>query len=180
MAKTQTKTKTQTSTRIKFIVNHFRSALNRLTDYDSNTISEILDGIENEEIESLDFIGYIPKDSKNDVYVRLQLAVDWDEHHQLKKEQPTITYDNKFEENTCPEIYGLILLTERTIEENNLKVSVLYGYSNNVWSNTNALALARKKYGTSPSKVEYDYSALKYSESCNAPEAHELYVECYM
>lgn len=175
---TRTQSKTKTNTRIGFILNHFRSALSRLTDYDSRQIKDILDGIENEEIASLDFIGYIPKPDKKEVFVRLQLAVDWDEHHRLKKEQPKIIYDNKFDEGNCPEIYGLIVLTQNTIVEKQLKSCVLYGYSDHVRKNSMLLATARKKYGTSPTSVEYDYSRLKYSESCNSPEVPELSAQC--
>lgn len=178
MTTTKTKTKTQTNTRIEFILNHFRSALKRLTDFDNNQIKEVLDGIENEEIASLDFIGYIPQQDKNDVYVRLQLAVDWDEHHRLRREQPKITYDNKFDEGNCPEIYGLIMMTQNTIEKKKLRSSVLYSYSDHIRSNKVALAAARKKYGTSPASVEYDYSRLKHSESCYSPEAPELSATC--
>lgn len=178
MATTKTKTNTQTNTRIEFILNHFRSALKRLTNFDNQQITEVLDGIENEEIASLDFIGYIPQHGKNDVYVRLQLAVDWDEHHRLRKEQPKITYDNRFDEGSCPEIYGLIMMTQNTIEKNKLMSSVLYGYSDHIRNNKIALTAARKKYGTSPTSTEYDYSRLKRSESCYSPEAPELSAKC--
>lgn len=134
MTTTRTKTNTQTNTRIEFIINHFRSALKRLTDLDDYRITEVLDGIENEEIASLDFIGYIPLHDKNDVYVRLRLAVDWDEHHRLRKEQPQITYDNRFDEGSCPEIYGLIMMTQNTIENNKLMSGVLYCYSDHIGS----------------------------------------------
>ena len=120
--KTHTDSRTKTNTRMDFIVNHFRSALKRLTNYDDNEISEILWGIENEEISSLDFIGFIPKSDKNEVCVRLQLSVDWDEHHRLKKETPTVIYESKFDEGNSPEIYGMIIMTQNTIEKSPLIV----------------------------------------------------------
>lgn len=173
-----TRTNTHTDTRIKFIQNHFRAALNRLSNLSRKEIENILDGIENEEIESIEFIGFIPKIDIDEVIVSLKLTVDWDEHHNLRNTQPKITYDNKFDEGNSPEIYGLIILTEQTIKNHNLDSCQFFVYSTKIRQNKELLNIARRKYGTSPTTCQYDYSKLKYDEFCNSPEAKELSAYC--
>ena len=173
-----TRTNTHTETRIKFILNHYRTALNRLSNLSKNEIETVLDGIENEEIESLEFIGFIPKSDADEVVVSLKLSVDWDEHHNLKTKQPKIIYENKFDEGNSPEIFGLIILTQDTIKEYSLNSCVLYVYSKKMRHDKELLQNARKKYGTSPITRQYDYSKLKYDQFCNSPEARELSAYC--
>lgn len=180
MANTYTNTKTNTATRIEFVLNHFRSTLYRLTNLKEREIEVILDGIRREEIESLEFIGYNRINNKNVVYVKLELSIDWDEHHNLKSREPLIKYSNKFEDGSSPEIFGLIYLTQQTIQNKKLTCQMLYGYSKAIRSDFQRLTQIRKKYGTSPSNTTYDYSNLNQTENCRSPEAPELGARCQL
>lgn len=180
MATTYAYAKTNTKTRIEFILNHFRSALCRLTEYTSSEIDEILEGIKNEEIESLEFIGYQIINDKHIVFVRVKLSLDFDEHHKLKSSQPLITYENKFEDENSPEIFGFIHLAQQTIKRQNLASTTFYGYTKSVRENPRKLKEVRIKYGTSPNDIAYDYSQLTQIAKCKSPEAPELSAECHL
>ena len=180
MATTYASTVTNTATRIEFILNHFRCALRRLTNLNKEETEKILDGIRNEEIESLTFIGYHYSNHENIVQVKIILRLDWDEHHKLRSQKPIITYKNNFDEGTSPEIYGLIQTAQDTIERENLISTMFYGYAPTIWRNTQKLAYVREKYGTSPNRTIYNYSQLSQVEKSNSPEAPELSAECHL
>ena len=106
--------------------------------------------------------------------------MDFDEHHILSSTQPLITYENKFDDDISPEIYGLINLMQQTVKNENLASTTFYGYTKSVHESPQKLNEVRVKYGTSPCQISYDYSQLTQAEKCTSPEASELSAECHM
>ena len=178
MTTANTRAATYTKIRIEFVLNHFRSALSRLTEFSKDEIDKILDAIRNEDIESLEFVGYTTENTKRVVYVQLKLCLDLDEHHKLSSNQPLITYASKFDDECSPEIYGFICLVQDQIKSKKLKTTTFFGYTKLVRESPQRLKAIRRKLGTSPTEISYDYSQLTQEERSISPEAPELSAEC--